>query len=117
MISRHYGRYLRDYGRLDVTPDRHAARMTPTSRFDANGQLWVRDQDGWMTHQRYIAASYLRRYGCPLTYGSDLPQGHRIDLANSASPVAIHNLTVKPLGKPRIPLIEFAKRTRSAPAA
>lgn len=61
-----------------------------------------------MTHQRFIAASYLRRHG------SDLPPGHRIDLANAAAPVVIHNLTVKPLGKPRIPLAEFARRQRAA---
>lgn len=80
--------------------------MTPTSRFDANGQLWVRDTTGWMTHQRYIAASYLRRRG------SNLPQGHRIDLANPSAAVTVYNLTVKPRGKARISLIQFAKHVR-----
>lgn len=81
----------------------HNSLEDGASRYDQSGQLWVRHNSEWMSHQRFVAARWLERQG------HRLAQGTRVELIDNARPAVPSNLTVKARGRARLTLKEYAR--------
>lgn len=78
-----------------------------SSRYDAQGTLWIKHGGVWMTFGRFSAVKFLARNGIRL------PQNVRVEVIDATRPVAVHNLTLKFRGRrERVRLIDLAREMR-----